>query len=96
MKIYSYLHSGKAVLATDLPTHTQVLNPGVARLVQPDPQAFAAAMIALAGDVTARAKLGAAARALAEQEYTPAAFARQFDAFFDWLQQHCGGMRKGA
>ena len=33
LKIYSYLRSGKPIVATDLLTHTQVLSPEVARLV---------------------------------------------------------------
>ena len=37
MKIYSYLDAGRAVLATDLPTHTQVLTPECARLAPADP-----------------------------------------------------------
>ena len=37
LKIYSYLRSGKPIVATDLLTHTQVLSDGVARLVAPKP-----------------------------------------------------------
>ena len=33
LKIYSYLRSGKPIVATNLLTHTQVLTPEVARLV---------------------------------------------------------------
>ena len=39
LKIYSYLRSGKPIVATDLLTHTQVLSPDVARLVAPDADA---------------------------------------------------------
>ena len=44
LKIYSYLRSGKPIVATDLRTHTQVLSPDVARLVAPDAEALAAAV----------------------------------------------------
>jgi glycosyltransferase involved in cell wall biosynthesis len=47
MKIYSYLQSGKPVLATDLPTHTQVLDSTTAMLADPKPDKFAAAMLSL-------------------------------------------------
>ena len=40
MKIYSYLDSGSAVLATRLRTHTQVLDDGIAYLVEPEPVAL--------------------------------------------------------
>lgn len=38
MKIYSYLHSGKAVLATDLETHTQAIDHRVAMLSHRGPK----------------------------------------------------------
>ena len=41
MKIYSYLDSGTAVLATRLRTHTQVLDDRSAYLVDPEPEASA-------------------------------------------------------
>ena len=47
LKIYSYLRSGKPIVATNLLTHTQVLTPEIARLVDPKPEPFAAAMIEL-------------------------------------------------
>ena len=37
LKIYSYLRSGKPIVATNLLTHTQVLTPEIARLVDPTP-----------------------------------------------------------
>lgn len=41
LKIYSFLKSGKPVVATKLWTHTQVLNPQISILVQPNPQSLA-------------------------------------------------------
>ena len=41
LKIYSYLRAGKPIVATDLLTHTQVLDREVAILVRPEPGAFA-------------------------------------------------------
>jgi glycosyltransferase involved in cell wall biosynthesis len=41
LKIYSYLRSGRPIVATDLVTHTQVLNSEIAVLTQPEPQDFA-------------------------------------------------------
>ena len=82
MKIYSYLHSGRPVLATDIPSHTQVLTPEIAALSAPDPEALAAAMLDLARDPGRRERLAAAARALAEERHTWPAFQRDFDRFF--------------
>ena len=60
MKIYTYLHSGKPILATRIPTHTQVLHPGVAMLAAPQVEEFAGAMARLARNEELRARLGEA------------------------------------
>lgn len=41
LKIYSFLKSGKPVVATDLWTHTQILNDKISILAQPEPQSLA-------------------------------------------------------
>lgn len=41
LKIYSYLKSGKPVVATNLWTHTQVLSPDISILVEPAPEEMA-------------------------------------------------------
>ena len=48
MKLYSYLQSGKPVLATRLPTHTQVVDDETAVLVEPKVDAMTRAMQRLA------------------------------------------------
>lgn len=70
MKIYSYLHSGTAVLATDLPTHTQVMNSQISHLAAPDKQSFATAMRELLDDDALRARLAAQAQTYIEQEHS--------------------------
>ena len=85
MKIYSYLASGKPILATALPTHTQVLTPGVALLASAEPQAFADAMGVLAGDAELRTRLGHDAQALAEQSYSREAFRKTVDSLYMWV-----------
>jgi glycosyltransferase involved in cell wall biosynthesis len=70
LKIYSYLRSGVPIVATNLLTHTQVLSPAVARLVAPEPDAFAAAVAALLDDPSAGHALAAAARRLSDEKYS--------------------------
>jgi glycosyltransferase involved in cell wall biosynthesis len=70
LKIYSYLRSGVPIVATNLLTHTQVLSPAVARLVPPEPDAFAAAVAALLDDPSAGRALAAAARRLSDEKYS--------------------------
>jgi len=85
MKIYSYMASGKAVLATDLPTHTQVLEAETACLAPPDPDAFAAAMTSLIRKPDTRARLGAAARRAVETRYSLDVFRRTLNSLYDAL-----------
>ena len=74
MKIYSYLDSGKPVLATRLPTHTQVLNDDVAWLVEPAPQAVADGLVRLLADAPLRQRLAENAKRLARAAYSLPAF----------------------
>ena len=63
LKIYSYLRSGKPIVATNLLTHTQVLTPEIARLVEPQPEPFAAGDARAASSApTSAQRLSAAAR----------------------------------
>jgi len=75
MKIYSYLQSGKPVLATNLPTHTQVLDVSTAMLAEPDPEQFAAAMLRLLENPGLGRQLAERAAALAEEKYSLRAYA---------------------
>jgi glycosyltransferase involved in cell wall biosynthesis len=70
LKIYSYLRSGKPIVATNLLTHTQVLDEQVAVLVEPDPQAFAAAIGRLLADSAWRERLAAGALDRARTRYS--------------------------
>ena len=74
LKIYSYLRSGKPIVATDLLTHTQVLSSQVARLVPAHAEPFAGAVTALFDAPAERERLGLAARALAEEKYSRAVY----------------------
>ena len=85
MKVYSYMQSGKAILATDIRSHTQALDAGCAELVAASPAAMAAGMEHLTADVELRARLGAAARAKAEAEYSLAAYRRRLQRAYEMV-----------
>jgi glycosyltransferase involved in cell wall biosynthesis len=76
MKIYSYLHSGVPMVATRLPTHTQVMDDSVAVLTAPTPVEFGAGIVQLVVDRARREELGRAAFELAERKYTFSVFQR--------------------
>jgi glycosyltransferase involved in cell wall biosynthesis len=70
LKIYSYLHAGKPIVATDLPAHTQILEDGVALLVKPTSEAIAEGICFYLADPDCGRKMGADALALAQQKYS--------------------------
>ncbi|QXD16206.1 glycosyltransferase family 4 protein [Rhodocaloribacter litoris] len=74
MKIYSYLHTGIPVVATNLPTHTQVLTDAVAFLCDPTPEAMANTLLEVLRDREhARQRAGRAVD-LIEREHSYATF----------------------
>lgn len=85
MKIYSYLDSGKAILATNLSTHTQVLDEKTAVLEYPEPATFGQGMIRLLQNPALREELGRNAKALAMEKYSYEVFARTLNDLYDSL-----------
>jgi len=86
MKIYSYLDSGSAVLATRLRTHTQVLDDGMAYLVEPEPHALGHGLAELMADPELRARLASTAKAYVQREHTPQAARRKLEAFYTTME----------
>jgi glycosyltransferase involved in cell wall biosynthesis len=86
MKIYSYLDSGKAVLATDLVTHTQVIDHNVAMLAQPNPEDFARGMLTLIDDPLLRTRLALTAKQLIQDKHSYQAFSQKLNTLYDSLK----------
>ena len=74
LKIYQYLRSGRAIVATNLRTHTQVLSEEFAFLADPTPPAFAAALLQAFDNPTEAEAVGARARAIADTRYSDEAY----------------------
>lgn len=87
MKIYSYLDSGKAVLATRLPTHTQVLNDDISYLVEPDKRSIASGMIELLGNERLRNRLALKARQYVKEKYSFEAYQRKLLNFYGIIER---------
>ena len=69
LKIYSYLASGKPIVATNLHSHTQVLNDSIACLVDPDPGALAAGLLRVLNEPDYAGRIGGAGAEVAERKY---------------------------
>ncbi|HZT03147.1 MAG TPA: glycosyltransferase [Steroidobacteraceae bacterium] len=86
MKVYSYMNSGTAILATRIASHTQVLDDDCALLVEPTPQAIANGLTTLATDAPLRIRLGAAAHCRAAERYSLEAFRQKVCAAYQTLE----------
>ena len=85
LKVYSYMLAGKAVLATNIYSHTQVLDGHSAALCEPVPRAVAARISELVRDEGLRKRLGAAAHGLAKARHTHEAYDRTLKEAYDRL-----------
>jgi glycosyltransferase involved in cell wall biosynthesis len=83
MKIYSYLHSGRALIATALPTHQQVLDNEIALLAPASKEGFAQGIQSLLDNADLRLQLGTQARERAQRLYTIEAFESQLFSLYD-------------
>jgi len=88
LKIYQYLRSGKAIVATRLLTHTQVLSDDTAILADGTPEAFAGGILAALGDPERAAAIGRRARELAETKYS-------YAAYLEKTRQACAALNAG-
>jgi glycosyltransferase involved in cell wall biosynthesis len=86
MKIYSYLDSGRPLVATSLPTHTQVVSADEAALAEPTPEAFANAMAKVIADPEYSDRLASNARGLVARKYSPASFRLRVREFYSRLE----------
>ena len=85
LKIYEILVSGVPLVATDIPSHTQVLDDEICFLAEPEPDAFAGALVAALTDRERRERTISGARRLYEDEYSPAAYEEKMRRLFELL-----------
>lgn len=91
MKIYSYLDSGRPIIATRLSTHTQVLDDEVSLLVEPDREAMAAGLVRLLTDPALREALGSRARERARREFSYERYRAKLTGFYRLLERRLQG-----
>jgi glycosyltransferase involved in cell wall biosynthesis len=85
LKLFSYMWSAIPIVATDLQTHTQVLDAESAVLCAPTADEMASAIVAVLDDPARFASMGARARARVARDYSREAFRRKLLAAYDAL-----------
>jgi len=95
MKIYSYMFSGKPILATRLATHTQVLNDGNAVLADPIPEQFANALCGLLADQGKQEALGSSAIRDVEEKYSFQAYKKKLACIYGTISKELGITTQG-
>ncbi|MBI4667146.1 MAG: glycosyltransferase family 4 protein [Nitrospinae bacterium] len=86
LKIYTYLDTGKPVVATDLPTHTQALNRDVAMLARPEKMEFARAILLLLNDKGLRRALGDRGREYVRSNFSYASFRKKLEEAYKHIR----------
>lgn len=86
MKIYAYMASGRPIVATDVPSHVQVLDPTCAVLVAPEPSKLAEGMLRLANDDELGSRIGERGARKSRQRYGRDAFDTALCAAYDKLR----------
>ena len=81
-KIYTYLASGRPLVATRILSHTQVLDDATAWLVDPTAEGLAGGIRAALADGAEAARRAASGRALVEREYSPTRYAQKVRAAY--------------
>jgi len=90
LKIYSYLKSGKPLVATDLWTHTQVLNEKMCILVEPEPEEMAKGIeFALSSDEAG--ERAEAARKMSQKNYTFSRYKQKIEQVLEKAFKHKNG-----
>ncbi|MFQ5636707.1 MAG: glycosyltransferase family 4 protein [bacterium] len=86
LKIYSYLRSGKPIVATQHITHTQVLNSDVSLLTDCTPDAFGSGVLTLMKDDKLRKRLADKAQKLANEKYSYEVYLQKTRSVYEFLQ----------
>jgi glycosyltransferase involved in cell wall biosynthesis len=85
LKIYSYLHAGKPIVATDISAHRQILDEDIALLVQPNKDALAEGFLRLLQNPEVGQKLGRRANKIARERYNYLDYQKKLEQIYGTL-----------
>ncbi|HET7621725.1 MAG TPA: glycosyltransferase family 4 protein [Gemmatimonadaceae bacterium] len=95
LKLYTYMHSGVPIVATDIPAHTQLLDDRTALLCAPTAEALADAIARVMARPSAFADRALRARDLVRRSFSPEEFRRKLLAGYDALLAGEHGAERG-
>lgn len=87
LKIYTYLASGKPIVATNLLVHTQILNENVAKLVEANAMAFAEGIISVLNNETESKRIGANAKKLIDEKYNRDIYILKIKEVYNYIEE---------
>ena len=85
LKIYSYLHANKPIVATNITAHTQVLNSETAMLVEPNKEAFAEGILHVLRDPELAECIARSAHEFAKQKFSHQAYVSKVNQIYQSL-----------
>ncbi len=86
LKIYSYLHAEKPIVATNIKAHTQVLTDETAILVEPNKEAFAAGILQAVNNPELSEQLGKNAHQCALEKFSKQDYLSKVDQIYKSLK----------
>jgi glycosyltransferase involved in cell wall biosynthesis len=92
LKIYTYMSSGRPIVATRRLTHLQVLNDSVVFLAEPDPESFSAAIYAALHDKESSLQKAKNAKKLVEDHYSFRVFRKKLLEAYSFVERSSGRM----
>ncbi len=92
LKVYSYMRAGKPIVATNLLTHTQVLDETCAVLTDLTPEGFSDGIIRILKDGELAERVGRKAREIASEKYSYEAYLSRTRALYESLKICRGGI----
>lgn len=90
LKIYSYMKAQKPIVATNILTHTQVLDDDCACLVEPDSKALAEGMKRVLDDADYATRIAAAARKHTDEKYNYETLERKINNVYRYVAEQSG------
>lgn len=85
LKVYSYLHANRPIVATNIAAHTQVLNNETAILVEPNKAAFARGILRLLSDPELAACIANNAHEAAKEKFSHQAYISKVNQIYQSL-----------